>query len=132
MLAALLALLLVQHVSSCSNILVSKGASADGSVIVSYNADDDALFGSLDHRPALAHAPGSKREVWDCAFKAMIWCGAFGARTLTPEPPSSLPSVPFSPLPASLSFLPPFRQGTDSTTAASSTRSLKLSMSSEM
>ncbi len=68
MLSLLLFFVLVQHAAACSNILVSKGATVDGSVIVSYNADDDALFGSLDHRPSMSHAPGSKREVWDCSF----------------------------------------------------------------
>jgi hypothetical protein len=33
--------------SACTNILVSKGASADGSTQVAYNADSGSLYGSL-------------------------------------------------------------------------------------
>jgi dipeptidase len=50
---------------ACSNLLVSKGATADGSTILAYNADDVGLFGSIDLRPAATHAPGSVRAVWD-------------------------------------------------------------------
>jgi len=49
----------------CSNLLVSKGASTDGSTILAYTADDMGLFGSLDLRPAADHAPGSTRDMWD-------------------------------------------------------------------
>lgn len=49
---------------SCSNLLVSKGASKDGSTILSYNADDTGLFGSIDLRPAASHPPGAMRPVW--------------------------------------------------------------------
>jgi hypothetical protein len=33
--------------SACTNILVSKGASADGSTQLAYNADSGSLYGSL-------------------------------------------------------------------------------------
>lgn len=55
----------VWHASACSNILVSKGASADASVMLAYNADDMTLFGSIDLRPSADHAPGAMRAVWD-------------------------------------------------------------------
>lgn len=55
----------IQQVAACSNILVSKGASADGSTILAYNADDMGLFGSLDLRPAADHPAGTQRQVWD-------------------------------------------------------------------
>ena len=48
-----------------TNILISSGASADSSVILTYNADDDGLFGSLDLRPAADHPPGAMRQIWD-------------------------------------------------------------------
>ena len=51
--------------AGCSNFLVSKGASADGHTIVAYNADDDSLFGSLDHRPEQTWPANSMRQVWD-------------------------------------------------------------------
>ena len=65
--------LLAAATSGCTNILVSKGASADGSTILAYNADDDTLFGSLDLRPAADHAPGSLREIWD--WDGQYFCG---------------------------------------------------------
>ena len=51
--------------AACSNLLVSPGASADGSSMLAYNSDDVSLFGSLDLRLAADHAPGSTRAVWD-------------------------------------------------------------------
>ena len=39
-------------VSACSDILVTPGASADGSAMIAYNADDTSLFGYLYHYPA--------------------------------------------------------------------------------
>jgi len=49
----------------CTNILVSKGASVDGSTHVAYNADAGNLFGSLSHYPAADHESGEMREIWD-------------------------------------------------------------------
>jgi dipeptidase len=51
---------------ACTNILVSKGASADGSIQLAYNADSGALFGSLGHYPATQNnSADAMREVWD-------------------------------------------------------------------
>lgn len=52
---------------ACTNFIVGKKASADGSVIVSYNADSYGMFGFLCHYPAATHAPGEKRVIrdWD-------------------------------------------------------------------
>ena len=57
--------------SACSNILVSKGAAADGRSHVSYNADEASLFGAVSHWPAATHADGAMREVysWDLGVK---------------------------------------------------------------
>ena len=70
---SLLPLTLVVAASGCSNILISKGASADASVMLAYNADDEGLFGSLDHRPAADYAPGAMRAVWD--WDEQFYCG---------------------------------------------------------
>lgn len=51
--------------SACSNIIVQRGASADDSNIVSYNADSGSMYGSLYHYPAATHAPGEMRAVYD-------------------------------------------------------------------
>ena len=53
--------------NACTNFIVGKKASADGSVICSYNADDYGMFIGLCHYPAMKHAPGTMRQVknWD-------------------------------------------------------------------
>ena len=40
---------------ACTNLIVGKGASVDGSVIVSYSADSYGMFGELYHYPAGMH-----------------------------------------------------------------------------
>lgn len=50
---------------ACTNLIVGKAASADGSVIVSYSADSYGMFGYLCHYPAAVHAEGTMREVFD-------------------------------------------------------------------
>jgi dipeptidase len=51
----------------CTNILVSKGASADGSTMITYAADSHTLYGELVHFPAGRHIPGTWVDVhaWD-------------------------------------------------------------------
>ena len=52
---------------ACTNIIVTKGASADGSLLISYAADSHGLFGELYFQPAKDWKPGSKRRIvdWD-------------------------------------------------------------------
>ena len=52
---------------ACTNFLVGKDASVDGSTMVSYAADSYALYGFLHYVPAADHAEGAVREVkdWD-------------------------------------------------------------------
>ena len=52
---------------ACTNFLVGKEASVDGSTMVSYAADSYALYGFLYHSPAADYAEGAVREVkdWD-------------------------------------------------------------------
>ena len=50
---------------ACSNLIVGKKASFDGSVMVSYNADDYGMFGHLCHYPAGTHPKGSMRQIYD-------------------------------------------------------------------
>lgn len=63
----LLACLAAVDAFGCTNFIVGKEASADGSVICTYNADDYGMFQSLCHYPAAKHAPGEMRRVvdWD-------------------------------------------------------------------
>lgn len=50
---------------ACTNMIVGKKASADGSVLVSYNADDYGKYGYLCHFPAGKHAPGTMRDIYE-------------------------------------------------------------------
>ena len=52
---------------SCTNFIVGKKASQDGSVICTYNADDYGMFIGLAHYPAAIHQKGDKRAIynWD-------------------------------------------------------------------
>jgi dipeptidase len=52
---------------ACTNFVVGKNASVDGSTMVSYAADSYSFYGFLHHSPAADHAPGTMREVkdWD-------------------------------------------------------------------
>ena len=59
---SLLAFAAVRPTGACTNILVTKGASADGSVIISYSVDGEFLP-TLRHTPAADHAPGDVYEV---------------------------------------------------------------------
>lgn len=52
-------------VMACTNIIVGKKASADGSVFVSYNADSYGMFGSLYHHVGGVHAKGEMRKVYE-------------------------------------------------------------------
>lgn len=51
--------------SACTNLIVGKKASVDGSVLVSYNADDYGMFGHLCHYPAGTHQKGEMRKIFD-------------------------------------------------------------------
>ncbi len=59
----LLALLLPSTVDACTNILVTKGASKDGSNMVSYSADSHTRFGFLQFTPAANHKNGDLRDI---------------------------------------------------------------------
>ena len=51
--------------AACTNFIVGKKASVDGSVMVSYNADDYGMFGYLCHYPAGIHQKGEMRKIYD-------------------------------------------------------------------
>lgn len=56
---------IVKVVDACTNILVTKGASVDGSTMVSYAADSGVLYGELYFRPAADYAEGEMLKVYD-------------------------------------------------------------------
>ncbi|MDE7403284.1 MAG: C69 family dipeptidase [Muribaculaceae bacterium] len=52
---------------ACTNLIAAKGATTDGSVMMTYSADSHNLFGFLHHSKAGKHAKGEMREIreWD-------------------------------------------------------------------
>lgn len=52
---------------ACTSLIATKGATADGSTMITYAADSHTLYGELYNQPAADHAPGSMRKVvdWD-------------------------------------------------------------------
>ena len=63
--ATLFFLSMMAHAHACTNFIATKGATKDGSVLVTYNADDYGLFTNLCHYPAGTHAKGERREIID-------------------------------------------------------------------
>ena len=65
--AALLALAGWPAADACTNLLVGKNASVDGSTIITYAADSHTLFGDLQYLPAADHPAGAMRKIvdWD-------------------------------------------------------------------
>ena len=62
----LLAMLLASAgAMACTNFIVGKKASYDGSVICSYSADSYGMFQGLVHYPAGKHPKGTMRQVYD-------------------------------------------------------------------
>ena len=50
---------------ACTNFLITKGASADGSVMITYSADSHEFYGFLAFKPAGKHVPGTKIDVYE-------------------------------------------------------------------
>lgn len=62
---ALLAAAVTADSSACTNLIAGKGATTDGSVMMSYSADSHNLFGFLHHSPAARHPKGAMRKITD-------------------------------------------------------------------
>jgi len=65
-----LALVFDPSLGACTNLIVTKGASKDGSVICTYNCDTFGYSGWLTHSPAGRHEKGEKiaiRSFWNPA-----------------------------------------------------------------
>ncbi len=59
------ALLSASESEACTNILVTPGASSDGSSLVSYAADSHVLYGELYYRPATVFEKGAMLEIYE-------------------------------------------------------------------
>ena len=66
-LTLLLATAVTNYLPACTNLIVGKNASTDGSTIVSYSADSYGLFGELYHYPAGVYPKGTMIDIheWD-------------------------------------------------------------------
>jgi dipeptidase len=60
-----LVFLIAKASDACTNFIVTKGASVDGSVMVSYAADSHLLYGELYHFPAKTYPKGSKLKIYE-------------------------------------------------------------------
>ena len=65
LLLAVFACACVADALACTNFIVGKKASGDGSVVCTYNADDYGMFQGLCHYPAGTHAKGEKLSIYD-------------------------------------------------------------------
>jgi dipeptidase len=56
-----------KNTNACTNYIVTKGASVDGSVMITYAADSHTLYGELYYRPAANYPAGAMFDVveWD-------------------------------------------------------------------
>ena len=64
-LSAVLFLAALANSFACTNLIVGKNASTDGSTIVSYSADSYGLFGELYHYPAATYPKGTMLKVYE-------------------------------------------------------------------
>ena len=50
---------------ACTNLIVSKGASTDGSTFITYAADSHTRYGQLRYRAAADHQPGETVKLYN-------------------------------------------------------------------
>ncbi|MFA6712512.1 MAG: C69 family dipeptidase, partial [Bacteroidales bacterium] len=58
-------LLSASYLFACTNLIITKGASADGSVMVSYAADSHTRYGTLVHYAAAKHKKGTMLPIYE-------------------------------------------------------------------
>jgi dipeptidase len=61
----LLTFLIAEKSQACTNFLVTKGASKDGSTMITYSADSHVLYGELYFWPAMKYKPGTMVDVYE-------------------------------------------------------------------
>ncbi len=64
-LTLLLTTVSIRNTDSCTNFLITKGASKDGSTMITYSADSHVLYGELYFGPATDHKKGSMLDVYE-------------------------------------------------------------------
>ena len=64
--ACLLAAAMYRGADACTNLIVTPGASVDGSTIYAYSADSAALYGTLDRMPGRSNiSAGTRKKIFD-------------------------------------------------------------------
>lgn len=51
--------------NGCTNFLITRGASADGSAMITYAADSHTLYGELYYQPAQDYPAGAMRDIYE-------------------------------------------------------------------
>ncbi len=57
--------LATSEADACTSLIATKGASADGSTMITYAADSHTLYGELYNQPAADHPEGAMRKIHD-------------------------------------------------------------------
>lgn len=55
----------IQISNGCTNFLITRGASTDGSTMITYAADAHVLYGELYYQPAQDHPEGAMRDIYE-------------------------------------------------------------------
>ena len=53
------------YAMACTNLIVSRGASVDGSTFITYAADSHTRYGQLRYCPAANHEPGEMLKLYN-------------------------------------------------------------------
>lgn len=61
----LVSLFTISTAIACTNLLAGKGATVDGSTLVTYSADSYNLFGALYHYPAATYPAGTMLDIYE-------------------------------------------------------------------
>lgn len=61
----LIVVLPVNRLAGCTNFLITKGASADGSTMITYAADSHVLYGELYYWPSKDYKQGDSLEIYE-------------------------------------------------------------------
>ena len=62
---AALSALALSRVEACTNFIITRGASTDSSVMVTYAADSHQLYGALYYKPARDYRPGEMLKIYE-------------------------------------------------------------------
>ncbi|WP_349680392.1 dipeptidase [Mesotoga sp. UBA5557] len=104
---AILVLTLASASFACTTLIVTKGASVDGSMIVAHSDDNDLADQRIVYVPARDHEPGSFRPVYCTAvaigefpqYNSFIYPRIVSARASAYDTPQYPPSIPIGMIP---------------------------------